>query len=67
MPHRPAAEHARHFKLERDAQRWLDEVTPSQVIGQYVDPRSSRLTFRTYAEEWLSAQIHRPSTAYLYR
>lgn len=60
-------EHARHFKLKRDAQRWLDEVTTSQVTGQYVDPRSARLTFREYAEGWLAAQVHRPSTAALYR
>ncbi len=31
-------EHARHFKLKRDAQRWLDEVTTSVVTGMYVDP-----------------------------
>lgn len=55
-------EHARHFKLKRDAQRWLDEVTTAQVVGQYVDPRAGRVTFRTYAEGWLKDQVHRPQT-----
>lgn len=60
-------EHARHFKLKRDAQRWLDEVTASVVTGQYVDPKAGRLTFREYADAWLTAQVHRTSTAALYR
>lgn len=60
-------EHARHFKLKREAQRWLDEVTTSVVTGQYVDPKAGRLTFLEYAETWLSAQVHRPATAELYR
>lgn len=60
-------EHARHFKLKRDAQRWLDEVTTSVVTGQYVDPRAGRLTFREYAETWLMSQVHREATATLYR
>lgn len=60
-------EHARHFKLKRDAQRWLNEVAASVVTGQYVDPRAGRLTFREYADGWVSAQVHRPSTETLYR
>ncbi|WP_363459130.1 tyrosine-type recombinase/integrase [Microbacterium sp. LMI1x-1-1.1] len=60
-------EHAKHFKLKRDAQRWLDEVTTSVVSGQYVDPNASRLTFRAYADIWLAAQVHRDATAALYR
>ena len=60
-------EHARHFSLKRDAQRWIDEVTASVVTGQYVDPKAGRLTFREYAETWLTAQVHRDATATLYR
>ena len=37
-------EHARHFGGRIDAQRWLDEVTASVITGQYVDPRSGRIT-----------------------
>jgi integrase len=55
-------EHARHFARKVDGQRWLDEVTAAVVTGQYVDPRSGRVTFRAYAEQWRSAQVHRPST-----
>lgn len=61
------SERARHFKLKRDAQRWLDEVTASVVTGQYVDPRSGRITFREYATTWLETQVHRQTTADLYR
>lgn len=60
-------EHARHFKLKRDAQRWLDEVTASVMTGQYVDPKAARITFRSYADGWLAAQVHKPATAALYK
>lgn len=60
-------EHAKHFKLKRDAQRWLDEVTASVVTGQYVDPKAGKLTFREYADTWLVAQVHRDATAKLYK
>ncbi len=36
-------EHARHFKQEVDAQRWLDEMTAATVTGQYVDPSAGRV------------------------
>jgi integrase len=55
-------EHARHFGRRVEAQRWLDEVTASVITGQYVDPRSGRVTFREYAEQWRGGQVHRPST-----
>lgn len=55
-------EHARHFERKTDAQRWLDEVTASVVTGQYVDPKAGQITFRTYAEQWRTAQVHRPSS-----
>jgi integrase len=60
-------EHARHFDRKIDGQRWLDEVTASVVTGQYVDPKNSRVTFREYADAWLDSQVHRASTASLYR
>ncbi|WP_235560623.1 tyrosine-type recombinase/integrase [Microbacterium sp. Leaf179] len=37
------------------------------MTGQYVDPKAGRLTFQEYAETWMSAQVHRPTTAELYR
>ncbi len=46
-------EHARHFKLKRDAQRWLDEVTASVVTGQYVDPRAGEVTWASWTASWI--------------
>lgn len=60
-------EHAKHFPKKNLAQAWLNEVTASVVTGQYVDPRAARVTFRSYAELWLEAQVHKDATALLYR
>ena len=56
-------QHAKHFDRKVDAQRWLDEVTASVVTGQYVDPKAGRILFRSYAEQWRAAQVHRRSSA----
>lgn len=32
------------------------------VTGQFVDPRSGRVTFRDYAERWRAGQVHRLTT-----
>jgi len=37
-------QHERHFARKTDAQRWLDEVTASVVVGTYTDPKSAKLT-----------------------
>jgi hypothetical protein len=50
-------EHARHFARKVDAQRWLDEVTASQVTGQYVDPQAGRITFATYFAAYAQRQV----------
>lgn len=55
-------EHARHFELKREAQKWLDEVTTSVLTGMYVAPKAGRITFEQYAREWQQAQVWRPST-----
>lgn len=49
-------EHARHFKVKRDAQRWLDEVTASVVTGQYVDPKAGKVTWSSWVAEWIERQ-----------
>ena len=59
-------EHARHFKRKVDAQRWLDEQTAAMVTGAYVDPRSGRMTFAEYAEQWRTTQVVRPTTGLAY-
>ncbi|WP_109507215.1 tyrosine-type recombinase/integrase [Nocardioides speluncae] len=50
------------FDRKVDAQRWLDEQTAALVTGQYVDPRAGKETFKTYAEQWRTRQIHRERT-----
>jgi len=49
-------EHARHFKLKRDAQRWLDEVAASVLTGQYVDPKAGRVTWSSWTVAWMDRQ-----------
>lgn len=49
-------EHARHFSLKRDAQRWLDEVAASVVTGQYVDPRAGAVTWDEWTRVWSERQ-----------
>lgn len=49
-------EHARHFKLKRDAQRWLDEVATSIVTGQYVDPRAGAALWSAWTGDWIARQ-----------
>jgi hypothetical protein len=43
--------------------RWLEEQKAAVITGQYVDPNAGKVTFRTYAEQWRAAQVHRPSSA----
>lgn len=49
-------EHARHFKLKREAQRWLDEVTTSIVSGQYVDPKAGSAVWEPWVSDWIERQ-----------
>lgn len=49
-------EHAKHFTLKRDAQRWLDEVAAAVVTGQYVDPKAGRVTWDEWNTRWMERQ-----------
>lgn len=60
-PGRP--QKTRHFDRKIDAQQFLDGIRGDLAHGLYVDPAGGRTLFRTYAEEWRSCQVHRPSTA----
>jgi integrase len=40
-----------------DVQRWLDEQTAAIVTGMYADPRSGKITFGSYFDEWSKRQI----------
>lgn len=56
-------EHARHFELKRDAQRWLDDQTAALVSGMHVAPRTARTTVAEWCETWLAGYgTRRPST-----
>jgi integrase len=56
-------EHSKHFARKVDAQRWLDETTAAVVTGQYIDPKSARVTVAEYAAKWEAAQVGRDGTA----
>lgn len=56
-------EHARHFRRQADAQRWLDEVTAAVVTGTYVDPKAGKVTFAAFAKDWASRQVWTETTA----
>ncbi|MFJ4421860.1 tyrosine-type recombinase/integrase [Streptomyces bobili] len=41
---------------KRLAEKWLTNIEADMSRGQYVDPTASRVTFRQYAQKWLSTQ-----------
>ncbi|GAA4831716.1 hypothetical protein GCM10023221_04440 [Luteimicrobium xylanilyticum] len=55
-------EHAKHFPRKIDAQRWLDTVTASMVVGRYVDPRAGKVTFEQWWKAWSARQVWAPGT-----
>lgn len=56
-------EHTKQFARKVDAQRWLSETSQALLTGRYVEPQAGRITLRDYAADWLSRQVHRPTTA----
>lgn len=47
-------EYAKHSKLKRDAQAWLDEATAAVRAGTWVDPSTSRITMGEWLDRWLA-------------
>jgi integrase len=45
-------EYAKHAKLKRDAQAWLDEATAAMQAGTWVDPRTSKMTMGEWLDRW---------------
>ncbi|MGN7968168.1 tyrosine-type recombinase/integrase [Microbacterium sp. 22296] len=45
-------EYAKHAKLKRDAQAWLDEATATMRAGTWVDPRTSKMTMGEWLTTW---------------
>jgi len=56
-------EHGKTFRTKREAQGWLAENEVARQRGDWVDPRSGKVAFETFAEEWRAVQVHRPTTA----
>ena len=52
-----AREHAKGFARKVDAQSWLNEVTASQVTGNYIDPKRGAVTFSAFYAEWSKRQV----------
>lgn len=53
---------AKSFRLSRDARDYAATVETDKQRGDYRDPEAGRITFKAYAEEWLSIQTFNPST-----
>ncbi|HUR23536.1 MAG TPA: hypothetical protein VMZ73_06660 [Acidimicrobiales bacterium] len=53
----------RQFDRKGEAQLFLDALRGDLARGVYVDPAGGRTTFRTYADQWRVAQVHRPDTS----
>lgn len=51
-------ERTRTFRRKVDAEDFLAQMRVDLTMGQWIDPRSRRVTFKDYAEKWRSVQIH---------
>lgn len=55
-------EHAKHFTLKRDADRFIATIEADKHRGQYVDP-TDKTTVSAYAWRWAAARPHNVRTA----
>ncbi len=55
-------EHSQTFRTQREARNWLAENEVAKGRGDCVDPLAGKVTFKTFAEQWRTVQVHRPST-----
>jgi integrase len=55
-------EHARHFKLKRDGQTWLDEIASARITGTYVAPAAIRGTLEEFYADWSQRQMWTDNT-----
>jgi integrase len=42
---------------KRDAVAYGAKMETTKLVGGYIDPAAGKVTFRTYAEQWLAAQV----------
>ncbi|MFI5803085.1 tyrosine-type recombinase/integrase [Streptomyces sp. NPDC051561] len=47
---------------KRLAEQWLTKTQADMDGGRYIDPKAGRITFRQYAEKWLTSQTTDPTT-----
>lgn len=50
------------FTKKSDAERFAATVEADKLRGTYIDRDAGRITFKTYAEDWLAAQTFEPTT-----
>jgi len=55
-------EHAKHFRLRKEAQAWLDGQAATLVAGTHVSPRDTRITVEQWCTTWLAGHHARPSS-----
>lgn len=55
-------EQTKRFTRKRDAEAWLDEITATIVVGNYVSPDRGRMTFTNYYRDWATRQVWETNT-----
>lgn len=57
-----AKEYTRHFTTKREAEDWLDSETARLVTGEWIDPASGAMTFRSFYLGYADLQLWKPGT-----
>jgi integrase len=52
-------EHAKHFRLKRDAQKWLAQEIAKIETGAWVAPKTAKTTVAQWCDTWLKADASR--------
>lgn len=52
-------QHVKTFPRRVDAQNWLDAETAKLVTGTWVAPKTAKITFRQWSEQWLDGYATR--------
>lgn len=60
-------ERSKTFPRRIEAERFLSTIESDKLRGSYLDPALGRVSFATFATEWLSVQLLRPGSRAVYR
>jgi hypothetical protein len=60
LPDRAVRTHT--FRARREANAHASLVEADKLRGEWIDPRSARVTLKEYGELWRLARVHRDST-----